>query len=133
VSKVVLKPKRAFPDEELAPLVKGIEALGFEVEVEAYDNPFVNGRLGVSWWEVVHAHIVEWGTGAAVGAVAGEALKGAAKKIGEVFVDWAKERGKRPGRNPKQPKYTEIYGPDGKVVSRVKVTDPESDPEIRDE
>ncbi len=145
-SRIVVAPKRHFPEEQLAPLVDGLRELGFEVEVEPWENPFVNGRYGVTWWEVVHVylpqawHVVQ-GLGGAKFALdtakalaqdeAKAAAKALAKRVAAVFIPWARARSKVPGKNPKQPKALSIYGPDGKtVVLTVKITDPDEEPQI---
>jgi hypothetical protein len=141
-NKIVLAPRRYFPADELQPLVDGIRELGFEVEVLEWENPFVKGRYGVTWYEVIHVHLpqaIEAAAGGAAGALlkdaardlAKDGLKAVARRIGDVFVDWAKKRRQQAGRNPKQPKMMPIYGPDGKTVV-LQVTIKEGDPEIKE-
>jgi len=139
VSRVVIKPKRheRFSDATLEPLLAEFRELGFETELAREDpDPQKPGTYGVNWYEVIQVHLpyIEGAAGAlAAGIVkdlANEGAKTLVRRTQEAFVRWAKGRAQEPGRNPKQPKRVEIYGPDGKVVSRVMVCDPEDEPQI---
>jgi hypothetical protein len=143
--KVVIKPLKhqRFTDEDLRPLREGLEELGLETEIVREDpTPQRPGTFGVNWYEVIHVYLphLETVASAFAGGVAADLTKAAAKdgikalakRIQPIFIRWAKIRASTGGRNPKQPKQVQIYGPDGKVVMTVTVNDPEDEPRVLD-
>jgi hypothetical protein len=122
-AELLVAPHRYFSDEELAPLLVGLRDLGFEIEVRPRENPFVEGRAGVTWCEVIHVYLPA--AGALAVPVAMEVAKGLAtdgtkalaKKVGAVFLRWARHRGRRPGKNPKQPSDQVVQSGDQVVQS----------------
>jgi hypothetical protein len=93
-----------------------------EVGVAArFSRPIERRGYGVTWWEVVYIWLP---------ALGGAVSTAFAKKVVEVAIDWARKRFKRRGAE-KRPKYVGIYGPDGKLVRSVLLTDEAAEPEDR--
>ena len=141
---IVLAPQKVLEEGALDQLVAELEQLGFNVEIKPYENPFVGGRSGVSWWETIYMHLpaiehvaehaAEHLAEAVAVATAKDIAKERLKKVGGAFVTWAKSRGLRRGKNPTQPKFLRIFEePDGKTVIReITLLDANGEPEIKD-
>src|SRR5437660_1310540 len=119
---IILEPGAWSRDEldELAQSIRGV-APGLAVR---YAVPSEQRGYAVTWWEVVHIWL-PWAALAA-GGVVGPAI---VKKIVDVVIEWARTRFAR--KSNRRPKYVAIYGPDGRVVQSVLISNETAPPEDR--
>jgi hypothetical protein len=108
--------------EQIAESVRGLSP-DFEVRVEGHERT----GLGVTWFEVLRISLLGGVFG--LGKLFAEET---AKKIADIFVDWARERIKERKNKSKRPVCVAIYGPDG-IIKSVVVKNATDEPEDRTE
>lgn len=109
MSEILLEPGNplSLRREKLQHVIDAIESCDPSYHVHlAYND---QRGYGVTWWEVLHVW-VPWTT---IGTAA-------AKKLVEILIDWARHKLAGAEEN-KRPRSVTIYGPDGKILTRIEV------------
>jgi len=121
MNEIILEPGNPndFPAGELEELAGEIGKLdmGCRVRIASREQR----GYGVTWWEVLYIWLP-----AAFLTAGTIASKKMIEEFTKLAIDWMRARFlKSPGR----PKYTAIYGPDGKVIKSVLLKDADQEPE----